>query len=74
MLIASGMTSAITNPMQPELVRAIMAADVLMGHDEHCAGWIARFRAAPEPGADGEVRGRREGSRRRRPAEAAGTA
>jgi 5-methyltetrahydrofolate--homocysteine methyltransferase len=72
MVIASGMTSAITNPMQAELVRAIMAADVLMGHDENCTRWIAKHRIAPVPGAEGEGRGRREGSRRRRPAEAAG--
>lgn len=69
MAIASGMTSAITNPMQQELVRSIMAADVLMGHDENCTNWISKFRVAPPPGADGEARGRREGGRRRRPAE-----
>jgi 5-methyltetrahydrofolate--homocysteine methyltransferase len=68
MLIASGMTSAITNPMQAELVRAIRAADVLMGHDENCAAWISKYRTAPPPGADGsEGRGRRENARRRRP-------
>jgi len=71
MLIASGMTSAITNPMQAELVRAVMAADVLMGHDENCTRWIAKYRVAAVPGAEGESRGRREGSRRRRPSEAA---
>jgi len=51
MVIASGMTSAITNPMQEELVRAVMAADVLMGHDENCMRWIGKFRVArrPEP-------------------------
>src|SRR2546430_875946 len=66
MEIASGMTSAITNPMQEELVRAVMAADVLMGHDENCMRWISKFRVAPQPGADGQAaRGRREGSRPR---------
>jgi 5-methyltetrahydrofolate--homocysteine methyltransferase len=65
MLIASGMTSAITNPMQPELIRSVMAADVLMNHDENCMRWIAKFRAVPVPGAEGEGRGRREGGRRR---------
>ena len=34
------MTSAITNPMQPDLKRAVMAADVLMGHDPDCSRWI----------------------------------
>jgi 5-methyltetrahydrofolate--homocysteine methyltransferase len=71
MLIASGMTSAITNPMQAELVRAILAADVLMGHDENCMRWIGKHRVAPPPGAEGESRGRREGGRRRRPGEPA---
>lgn len=71
MVIASGMTSAITNPMQAELVRSIMAADVLMGHDENCTRWISKHRPAPVAGDAGEGRGRREGSRRRRPDDAA---
>ena len=41
MLIGAGMTSAITNPLHAEMVTAIMGADVAMGHDEHCARWIA---------------------------------
>jgi 5-methyltetrahydrofolate--homocysteine methyltransferase len=56
MAIASGMTSAITNPMQPDLKRAVMAADVLMGNDPDCGRWIAAFR---EPPPDGEVSRRR---------------
>ena len=67
MAIASGMTSAITNPMHEEVVRAVMAADVMMGHDPDCARWIRKFRADPVVGADGEMgRGRREVGRRRR--------
>ena len=67
MAIASGLTSAITNPLHVETVRACMGADVMMGHDPHCARWIARFREAPPPGADGEAgRGRRERGRRPR--------
>ena len=67
MAIASGLTSAITNPMHEEVVKACMGADVMMGNDPDCARWIRRFRQAPPPGADGEAsRGRREGSRRRR--------
>jgi len=31
MAIASGLTSAITNPLHPEIVKACMAADVMMG-------------------------------------------
>ena len=68
MAMASGMTSAITNPMHAEVVRAIMAADVMMGHDPDCFRWIRKFREVPVMGADGEMgRGRREtGNRRRR--------
>ena len=65
MAIASGMTSAITNPLEPEIRQAVMAADVLMGHDEHCAAWIARYGEAPAAaGVAGGRRGGREGRRR----------
>ena len=40
MLIAAGMTSAITNPLKPELKKSIMAADMLMGHDPDCLRWL----------------------------------
>jgi 5-methyltetrahydrofolate--homocysteine methyltransferase len=70
------MTSAITNPMHVEVVKACMGADVMMGHDPDCARWIRRFRdaaptgAAPAGGAPGEApRGRREGGHRRRAAQ-----
>ena len=67
MAIGSGMTSAITNPLHPEIVKACMAADVLMGHDPDCMRWIRKFREAPAVGADGDAaRGRREVGRRRR--------
>jgi 5-methyltetrahydrofolate--homocysteine methyltransferase len=67
MAIAAGLTSAITNPLHEEIVRACMAADVMMGHDPDCMRWIKRFREAPVVGADGEMgRGRREVGRRRR--------
>src|SRR6187551_1114232 len=56
MAIAAGMTSAITNPMQPDLKRAVMAADVLMGHDPDCGRWITVNRA---PTPEGEVSRRR---------------
>ncbi|HUG04448.1 MAG TPA: dihydropteroate synthase [Steroidobacteraceae bacterium] len=67
MAIASGLTSAITNPLHVETIRACMGADVMMGHDPDCARWIRRFREAPPPGAEGQAgRGRREGGRRPR--------
>ncbi len=66
MAMGAGMTSAITNPMHEEVVRAIMGADVMMGHDPDCARWIRKFRQGPPAGADGAPgRGRRESSRRR---------
>ena len=67
--ITAGMTSAIMNPLHLEVVRAIMGADVMMGHDPDCARWIRRFREVPPagaPGTEGAARGRREGGHRRR--------
>jgi 5-methyltetrahydrofolate--homocysteine methyltransferase len=66
MAIASGMTSAITNPLQEDLVKAIMGADVLMGHDPQCTRWIRRYRDPAVAGSEAEAaRGRRESRRRR---------
>ncbi|GAC1457835.1 MAG: methyltetrahydrofolate cobalamin methyltransferase [Steroidobacteraceae bacterium] len=75
MAIGAGLTSAIMNPMHLEIVKACMAADVMMGHDPDCARWIKRFREAPPLMASGgaaaasqaSARGRREGGHRRRP-------
>lgn len=63
MLIAAGMTTAITNPLEEEVKKAILAADALMGNDENCATWILANR---EEGAGGrrERRSRRERRRR----------
>jgi 5-methyltetrahydrofolate--homocysteine methyltransferase len=55
MAIASGLTTAITNPLLPEVKRAVMAADVLMGNDADAGRWIREFR---EPAAEG-AQGRR---------------
>ncbi len=60
--IGAGMSSAIMNPMHPEVKTAIMAADVLAGHDRDCAAWIREYRT---PVIDGEGRGRRRTNRRR---------
>jgi 5-methyltetrahydrofolate--homocysteine methyltransferase len=40
MLITAGMTSAITNPLEPGIKQAVLPADALMGNDENCANWI----------------------------------
>ncbi len=75
MAIGAGLTSAIMNPMHVEIVKACMAADVMMGHDPDCARWIRRFREVPPQQAggggvasvpEGAARGRREGGHRRR--------
>ena len=64
MAIASGMTSAIMNPMHPEVKAAVMAADVLMGTDRDCGAWIRANRDPNAPTGEGG-RGGREGRRRR---------
>jgi 5-methyltetrahydrofolate--homocysteine methyltransferase len=40
MLIAGGMTCAITNPLKPELKKAVLAADMLVGNDPDCLRWL----------------------------------
>ena len=45
MLIATGLASAITNPLEPEIVAASKAADMLMGRDKSCLNWIKYQRA-----------------------------
>ncbi len=60
MAIASGMTSAITSPLHEEVRQAVMAADVLMGHDRDCAAWIGRYREGGGEGGGGRP-GRRGG-------------
>jgi len=64
MAIASGLTSAITNPIAEGVRTAVMAADVLQGNDRDAARWIRQFRVAP---AEGEAGGRRVNRRRAGP-------
>lgn len=61
MLIAAGMTTAITNPLEEEIKVAIMAADTLMGNDDNCGRWI-RYNSS----SGGKRRERRRGRRRRK--------
>ena len=58
MAISAGLTSAITNPIEAEIMQMIKAADVMMGHDENCAAWITAVRKVPD-GGDGRERRRR---------------
>ncbi len=63
MAISNGLTSAIMNPLHPEVKSAIMAADVLAGNDRDCYAWI---KANRDPAAAGGAReGRADGGRRR---------
>lgn len=62
MAIGAGMTSAITNPLEADIRQAILAADVLAGHDLNCAAWIRTYRQPPAAGEDSR---RRENRRRR---------
>jgi 5-methyltetrahydrofolate--homocysteine methyltransferase len=61
MAIASGLTSAITNPITQGVRHAVMASDVLMGNDQDATRWIRQFRVSPP---DGEAGGRRMNRRR----------
>jgi 5-methyltetrahydrofolate--homocysteine methyltransferase len=45
MAIAEGLTAAITNPLEPAVTTAILAANLIMGHDAYSAKWIKAFRA-----------------------------
>ena len=67
MAIASGMTSAIMNPLRDEEMQAIMGANVMMGHDPECRRWIRKYREPAAEGAEG-ARGGRERRRQRAPA------
>jgi 5-methyltetrahydrofolate--homocysteine methyltransferase len=44
MAVAAGMTCAITNAMEPEIKKMILAGDVFMGHDENCGEWLTYSR------------------------------
>jgi 5-methyltetrahydrofolate--homocysteine methyltransferase len=48
MAVATGMTCAITNPLEEEIKNAILAADVVMGHDENCRAWLRAHRTTGE--------------------------
>ena len=66
MAIASGMTSAIMSPLHPEVRSAVMAADVLAGHDRDCMAWIRANRQSALDGGEPGARGARAGRGRRR--------
>jgi len=59
MAIASGLTSAITNPIAEGVKHSVMAADVLMGNDRDATRWIRAFRVEPAEGEQGRRINRR---------------
>ncbi|MDP6331176.1 MAG: methyltetrahydrofolate cobalamin methyltransferase, partial [SAR324 cluster bacterium] len=44
MAMASGLTSAITNPLHSSVMQAVMGGDVMLGHDSTCSNWIRKYR------------------------------
>jgi 5-methyltetrahydrofolate--homocysteine methyltransferase len=46
LMISRGLTSAITNPLEEYIRKAILAADVLMARDPNAKRWIKSYRAA----------------------------
>lgn len=65
MAIASGLTSAITNPLEENIIQAVLGADVMMGNDPDCSKWIKKYRVnAPED--QGRIVRERRRERRKR--------
>ncbi len=57
MAAGAGLTSAITNPLEPEVRTMLRAADVLTGNDPNCSTWISVNRP-PDSQVDGAPRRR----------------
>jgi len=67
MAASNGMTSAITNPLESEIMTMIRAADVMNGVDKNCRTWISlNSGAGAQGGAISEARAKRREGRRRR--------
>lgn len=62
MVMTAGMPCAITNPLKPEIMTMIKAADVMMGNDPNCERWIM----ANREGSDDPEARRAERRKRRR--------
>jgi 5-methyltetrahydrofolate--homocysteine methyltransferase len=59
MAIASGMTCAITNPLEENIRKTVLAANVLMGVDENCQAWLSAQRGETSLEDGGALRRRR---------------
>ena len=44
MAIQAGLTAPITNPLVPEIITAVLAADLALGKDQYAMGWIKAYR------------------------------
>jgi 5-methyltetrahydrofolate--homocysteine methyltransferase len=65
MASCAGMTSAIMNPLHPEEMAGVRAANVLNGVDKDCRTWLTVYREpTPDDATDGRVE--RDARRRRR--------
>ena len=64
MAMASGLTSAITNPLHDSIMQAVMGGDVMLGKDSNCANWIRKYRE-PSTEINSSGAGRRERRRAR---------
>lgn len=60
MAIGAGMTSAITNPLEKEIMQSVRGANVVMGNDPECRDWIAGYR---EPSSKSKRTRRRRSKR-----------
>jgi 5-methyltetrahydrofolate--homocysteine methyltransferase len=47
----AGLSCAITNPLIAEVRKAVLASDLLLGHDEYAMRWISTFRAEQKKAA-----------------------
>jgi 5-methyltetrahydrofolate--homocysteine methyltransferase len=52
MAMAAGMTCAITNPVEESIRKTILAANVLLGHDDNCLTWLSAHRAESGDGSN----------------------
>ena len=64
MAMASGLTSAITNPLHDSIMQAVMGGDVMLDKDSNCANWIRKYRE-PSTEINSSGAGRRERRRSR---------
>jgi 5-methyltetrahydrofolate--homocysteine methyltransferase len=61
--MGAGLTCAIANPCNEEIMTAVLGADVMLGKDRNCRRWIGRFSEGDAKVAEGR---RRRGGRRAR--------